>query len=100
MRKFDQLVSVAAPYNESDVDTDAIFPARFLLLLNRRGLGKHLFNDLRTSPDAEDPFVLDRPEFSHIANTSKHRCSCRHLRTHQMGAPPWPLPPFEVPIGR
>jgi len=65
MRKFDQLVSVAAPYNESDVDTDAIFPARFLLLLNRRGLGKHLFNDLRTAPDAKDPFVLDRPEFSH-----------------------------------
>ena len=65
MRKFDQLVSVAAPYNESDVDTDAIFPARFLLLLNRRGLGKHLFNDLRTAPDSAEQFVLDRPEYSH-----------------------------------
>lgn len=63
MRKFEKLVSVAAPYNESDVDTDAIFPARFLLLLNRVGLGKHLFNDLRMSASAKDPFVLDRPEF-------------------------------------
>ena len=63
MRKFEKLISVAAPYNESDVDTDAIFPARFLLLLNRAGLGKHLFNDLRTPASAEDPFILDRPEF-------------------------------------
>ncbi|MEO0607874.1 MAG: 3-isopropylmalate dehydratase small subunit [Pseudomonadota bacterium] len=63
MRKFETLVSIAAPYNESDVDTDAIFPARFLLLLNRAGLGKHLFNDLRTPPNAKDPFVLDRPDF-------------------------------------
>lgn len=63
MRKFERLVSVAAVYNESDVDTDAIFPARFLLLLNRAGLGRHLFNDLRMSASAKDPFVLDRPEF-------------------------------------
>lgn len=63
MRKLEKLVSVAAPFDESDVDTDAIFPARFLLLLNRAGLGKHLFNDLRRSASASDPFVLDRPEF-------------------------------------
>lgn len=63
MRKFEKLVSVAAPYNESDVDTDAIFPARFLLLLNRAGLGKHLFNDLRISASSKDPFVLDRPKY-------------------------------------
>lgn len=64
MRKFESIQSLAAPLNESDVDTDAIFPARFLLLLNRVGLGKHLFQDLRRASASVDPFVLDQPKFA------------------------------------
>ena len=37
MEKFSTLTSPAAPLPEADVDTDIIFPARFLLLLRARG---------------------------------------------------------------
>lgn len=63
MRKFLKLLSVAAPYDVSDVDTDAIFPARFLLLLDRAGLGQHAFNDLRNQLGADGPFVLDQATY-------------------------------------
>jgi 3-isopropylmalate/(R)-2-methylmalate dehydratase small subunit len=61
MTPFVALVSVAAPLPESDIDTDVIFPARFLLLLDRRGLAAHLFHERRRV--AGEPFVLDRPPF-------------------------------------
>ena len=64
MRKFEQIESVAAPLNVSDIDTDAIFPARFLLLLSRSGLGKHLFQDLRRASADDNPFILDQPEYA------------------------------------
>ena len=58
MRKLTRVTSVAAPMPASDIDTDLIFPARFLLLPDRHGLGKQLFHDLR-SVKAKAPFVLD-----------------------------------------
>ena len=61
MTPFVDLVSIAAPLPESDIDTDVIFPARFLLLLDRRGLAVHLFHERRGA--AGEPFVLDRPPF-------------------------------------
>jgi 3-isopropylmalate/(R)-2-methylmalate dehydratase small subunit len=62
MESFVSLTSVAAPLPDADVDTDVIFPARFLLLLNRQGLGQHLFHERRKSA-ARERFVLDRPPF-------------------------------------
>jgi 3-isopropylmalate/(R)-2-methylmalate dehydratase small subunit len=61
MTPFVDLVGVAAPLPESDIDTDIIFPARFLLLLDRQGLAAHLFHERRSRPG--EPFVLDRPPF-------------------------------------
>lgn len=61
MTPFVDLVSVAAPLPELDIDTDIIFPARFLLLLDRKGLAAHLFHERRRRPG--QPFVLDRPPF-------------------------------------
>jgi len=64
MEKFTILTSVAAPLAEADVDTDIIFPARFLLLLDKVGLGKHLFHERRHRPGGEPTdFVLNRPPF-------------------------------------
>lgn len=64
MEKFTSLTSVAAPLPETDVDTDIIFPARFLLLLDKAGLGKHLFHERRRRPDgSETDFVLNRPPY-------------------------------------
>lgn len=64
MEKFVTLSSVAAPLPEADVDTDIIFPARFLLLLDKVGLGKHLFHERRHAPGgASTDFVLNTPPF-------------------------------------
>jgi 3-isopropylmalate/(R)-2-methylmalate dehydratase small subunit len=56
MRPFRTLTSVAAPFPEAQIDTDVIFPARFLLLPDKAGLGRHLFHERR----AKGGFVLDR----------------------------------------
>lgn len=48
----------------ANIDTDQIYPARFLTTTSRAGLGKHLFADWRyeadDSPKAD--FILNRPE--------------------------------------
>jgi 3-isopropylmalate/(R)-2-methylmalate dehydratase small subunit len=63
MDKFTTLTSVAASLPESDVDTDIIFPARFLLLMDRKGLGEHLFHERRHARDSA-VFVLDTKPWS------------------------------------
>lgn len=60
MKKLLKLRSVAAPLFENAVDTDVIFPARFLLILDRDGLGKYAFNERRSGTF---PFVLDTPPY-------------------------------------
>ena len=62
MNPFTSLTSVAAPLPEGDVDTDIIFPARFLLLLNKDGLAEHLFHERRRAK-GQPKFVLDTPPF-------------------------------------
>lgn len=61
MTPFVTLTSVAAPFPEAQIDTDVIFPARFLLLLDKKGLGRHLFHERR----AKGGFVLDRAPWDH-----------------------------------
>jgi 3-isopropylmalate/(R)-2-methylmalate dehydratase small subunit len=64
MQKFTTLTSVAAPLPETHLDTDVIFPARFLLLPDKKGLGNQLFNERRTNRTGDGPrFVLDTPPF-------------------------------------
>jgi len=64
MDKFTALTSVAAPLPETHLDTDVIFPARFLLLPDKKGLGEQLFNERRINRDGCGPrFVLDTPPF-------------------------------------
>jgi len=63
MKSFVSLTSVAAPLPDADIDTDIIFPARFLLLLDRRGLGRHLFHERRAQASASEPFILSQAPF-------------------------------------
>lgn len=51
-----RIEAVPAPLSEDNVDTDVIFPARFLLLLDREGLGRFAFFERR----AKGEFVLDQ----------------------------------------
>lgn len=59
MRKISTITSIAAPLPEANIDTDAIFPARFLLLLDKTGIGKYLFNERKADKD----FVLNTPPY-------------------------------------
>lgn len=65
MTGFATITSVAAPLPDADIDTDVIFPARFLLLLDKAGLGKHAFHDRRydRSGAPRPDFVLNRSPF-------------------------------------
>jgi 3-isopropylmalate/(R)-2-methylmalate dehydratase small subunit len=64
MQKFTTLTSVAAPLPETHLDTDVIFPARFLLLPDKKGLGEQLFNERRINRTGDGPrFVLDTPPY-------------------------------------
>jgi 3-isopropylmalate/(R)-2-methylmalate dehydratase small subunit len=74
MEKFTTLTSVAAPLPETHLDTDVIFPARFLLLPDKKGLGEQLFNERRTNRTGDGPrFVLDMPPWdkAHILVAGK-----------------------------
>ncbi len=63
MEKFTKLTSPAAPLDMVNVDTDMIIPKQFLKTIQRTGLAKGLFYDLRYD-EAGNPkpgFVLDQP---------------------------------------
>ena len=50
---------------EEDIDTDVIFPARFLLCMEKDGLGRYLFHDRRFAADGRrnSDFVLNAAPF-------------------------------------
>lgn len=58
-----RLSAPAAIMLEDAIDTDVIFPARFLLRMDKQGLGECLFADRRAqAQQAGLPFALDRPD--------------------------------------
>ena len=65
MQKFTHLTAVAAPMQASNIDTDQIIPKQFLLAVDRKGFGKHLFHGWRYLDAAETlpnpDFVLNKP---------------------------------------
>ena len=65
MEKFTKLTGVAAPLSLINVDTDMIIPKQFLKTIERTGLGKHLFSEMRYDDNGiERPdFVLNQPAY-------------------------------------
>lgn len=59
MKPFTRISSVAAPLPERDIDTDIIFPARYLLLTSKTGLSRYAFFERRY----EDGGKTERPDF-------------------------------------
>jgi 3-isopropylmalate/(R)-2-methylmalate dehydratase small subunit len=64
MNKFNVLVSKVVVLPINNIDTDQIIPARFLKAVDKNGLGKNLFSDLRydTVGNPIPEFPLNRPE--------------------------------------
>ena len=53
MEKFDKLTGIAAPLDIINVDTDMIIPKQFLKTIQRSGLGKNLFDEMRYTPEGD-----------------------------------------------
>ncbi|MEQ8966292.1 MAG: 3-isopropylmalate dehydratase small subunit [Azospirillaceae bacterium] len=89
MQPFTTLTAVAAPLNMANVDTDMIIPKQFLKTIERTGLSKGLFYELRFDEKGEPTdFVLDRPAYkgAQILVTGSN-FGCGSSREHA----PWAL---------
>jgi 3-isopropylmalate/(R)-2-methylmalate dehydratase small subunit len=66
MQTFVTLSGVAAPLPIANVDTDQIIPKQFLSTVERKGLARGLFYDMRVAPDgsANPDFVLNKPAYA------------------------------------
>lgn len=66
MDKFSELHGVAAVLPLTNIDTDQIIPKQFLATVERTGLGRGLFHEMRTLENGEPnpDFVLNRAPFN------------------------------------
>jgi 3-isopropylmalate/(R)-2-methylmalate dehydratase small subunit len=98
MQKFPKnLSSVAAPLPLINVDTDIIIPKQFLKTVNRSGLGKNLFYEIRYDNSGNETagFILNIPPYRNakvlIANAN---FGCGSSREHA----PWALLDFGIRV--
>ncbi|MHC1478620.1 3-isopropylmalate dehydratase small subunit [Frateuria aurantia] len=78
-----------------NIDTDRIIPARFLTTTERKGLGRHAFNDWRYLEDgrANPDFVLNQPQTEGCEIlVAGHNFGCGSSREHA----PWALLDFGI----
>jgi len=95
MDKFTTLTGVAAPMPLVNIDTDMIIPKQFLKTIQRSGLGKNLFDEMRyTSDGAEIPdFVLNQPAWRKAQIlVAGDNFGCGSSREHA----PWALLDFGI----
>jgi 3-isopropylmalate/(R)-2-methylmalate dehydratase small subunit len=87
---FRTVTSLVAVFPQENVDTDQIIPARFLKITDKAGVGTHLFEDLRHSPDGtpKKDFPLNQRENAGAAILlAGHNFGCGSSREHA----PWAL---------
>jgi 3-isopropylmalate/(R)-2-methylmalate dehydratase small subunit len=95
MDKFTTLTGVAAPLPIINVDTDKIIPKQHLKTVERTGLGKALFEELRYRDDgSENPdFVLNQPAYRQAKIlVAGENFGCGSSREHA----PWALLDFGI----
>ena len=95
MQKFDKLTGVAAPMPIVNIDTDMIIPKDYLKTIERTGLGKGLFAELRYKDDGSDnpDFVLNKPAYKGAEIlVAGDNFGCGSSREHA----PWALLDFGI----
>ena len=95
MQAFTRLDAKAAPLPMANIDTDQIIPKQFLKTVERAGLAKGLFYDLRFDGEGRPrpDFVLNRPEYKGAGVlVTGDNFGCGSSREHA----PWALMDFGV----
>ena len=95
MDKFTTLTGVAAPLPMINIDTDKIIPKQYLKTIQRKGLAKGLFDEMRYKPDgSENPdFVLNKPAYRQAKIiVAGENFGCGSSREHA----PWALLDFGI----
>ncbi|TKA70194.1 hypothetical protein B0A55_07007 [Friedmanniomyces simplex] len=96
MPKFTQLKGIAAPLEQSNIDTDAIIPKQFLKTIKRAGLSKGLFHAWRWNPDGsvKEDFILNKEPYTKakILVVTGPNFGCGSSREHA----PWALLDFGI----
>ncbi len=95
MDKFTTLEGIAAPLPMINVDTDKIIPKQHLKTIERTGLGKALFDEMRYRQDgSENPdFVLNKPAYRQAKIlVAGENFGCGSSREHA----PWALLDFGI----
>jgi len=90
MDKFTTLTGVAAPLPLVNIDTDMIIPKQFLKTVQRTGLSKGLFYEMRFDENGKpkDGFVLDQPAYKNAKIlVAGENFGCGSSREHA----PWAL---------
>ena len=93
MNPFTTLTSSCVVLPAENVDTDQIIPARFLKIIDREGVGNHLFADWRVDEHGQPrrDFPLNSPEARKAAIlVAGHNFGCGSSREHA----PWALLDF------
>jgi len=95
MQAFTRLDAKVAPLPVANIDTDQIIPKQFLKTVEREGLAKGLFYDLRFDGEGQPKpdFVLNRPEFKGAGVlVAGDNFGCGSSREHA----PWALMDFGI----
>ena len=95
MDKFTTLTGVAAPLPITNIDTDMIIPKQYLKTIQRTGLGKGLFSEMRYNDDGSDnpDFVLNKPSYKGAQIiVAGDNFGCGSSREHA----PWALLDFGI----
>lgn len=95
MKPFTELTGIAAPMDLINIDTDMIIPKQFLKTIQRSGLGKNLFDEMRYNDDgSEKPdFVLNKEPYRHASIiVAGDNFGCGSSREHA----PWALEDFGI----
>ena len=95
MDKFTTVTGVAAPMPLVNIDTDMIIPKQFLKTIERSGLGKNLFDEMRYDRDGNEiaDFVLNQPQYRNAEIlVAGDNFGCGSSREHA----PWALLDFGI----
>ena len=97
MDKFKNLTAVAASLPEINIETDKIIPKQYLKTIERTGLGKGLFSELRYNEDGteNENFVLNKPQYKNAKIlVAGDNFGCGSSREHA----PWALLDYGIKV--